>query len=85
MHNSQLVPKFFLNFSQHLTIELKRLISYYYSFENSDANYTEKMLALFHFQTSPAKHLAIEEYFSNFQALYHSMRVDLAPKSYEDQ
>ena len=43
------------------------------------------MLALFRFQTSPTKHLAIEVYFSNVQALYHLKRVDLAPKSYEDQ
>lgn len=85
MRNSQLVPKFFLNFFPHLTIELRRLISYYCSFENSDANYKEKMTALFRFQTSPAKHLAVEVYFSNFQALSHLKRVDLAPKSYEDQ
>ena len=43
------------------------------------------MTALFRFQTSPAKHLAVEVYFSNFQALSHLKRVDLAPKSYEDQ
>ena len=43
------------------------------------------MWALFRFQTFPAKHSAVEVYFSNFKALYHLKRVDLAPKSYEDQ